>query len=69
MELIVVKPAREGAIVRFPENLARVLSSEGEPVPNTKFWQRRLQGGDVVLVQEIKPEPKSKKQFTSKVPE
>lgn len=59
-ELMRVKPATEGALVRFPENPARLLSSEGELVPRDKFWTRRLDGGDVVIVPEPKAEPEKK---------
>jgi hypothetical protein len=63
-EVLKVKPAKEGAIIRFPENLARVLSSVGEEVPQTKFWLRRLEGGDVVRIVEKIVEPVKVKKET-----
>jgi hypothetical protein len=50
MQTIKVRPARGGLIIRFPENLARVLSNDGEVVNLDKFWQRRIEGGDVVIM-------------------
>jgi hypothetical protein len=42
-----VKPAREGLFVPNPER-AGYLAAEGEHVPRTPYWTRRLIGGDVV---------------------
>lgn len=53
-----VKPARAGLIVRFPEKPSRVLADEGEDVPRSTYWIRRLKAGDVVPVQAIKSEDK-----------
>lgn len=50
-----VKPAKPGAIVRYPghANVAlrfQQLPPEGAAVDWTTYWMRRLQFGDVVLV-------------------
>ena len=42
-------------LVRKPNR--QLLSPDGEDVPETNFWFRRLRDGDVVLV-ELEPEPK-----------
>ena len=47
-----VKPA-EGRTVRRPDTLVH-LAAEGEDVPMTEFWVRRLRDGDVT---EVEPEP------------
>lgn len=44
-----VKPAHPSAIVRDPHT-KRPLPAEGDDVPDTSFWHRRLRDGDVVLV-------------------
>ncbi|NHN83665.1 DUF2635 domain-containing protein [Acetobacter musti] len=41
-----VKPA-DGRAVRWPGSM-RLLSSNGENVPDNTFWRRRLKFGDVV---------------------
>jgi hypothetical protein len=43
---IFVKP-KEGLVIRRPDN-GRVLSAEGEEVPQSTFWQRRINEGDVI---------------------
>jgi hypothetical protein len=45
-----VKPATPGAIVRDPHT-KRPVPDEGEDVPDTSYWIRRLRDGDVVLVE------------------
>lgn len=50
-----VKPAVEGAIVRFPQD-GRILPQEGDIVPMTQYWSRRLRKGDVVEVDVDEPE-------------
>lgn len=53
---IFVKP-KEGLKIKRPDT-NRFLAPEGEDVPNSTFWQRRLTDGDVVLLAEKKPEQK-----------
>jgi len=48
-----VKPAEPGAVVRDPATFNR-LPDEGAEVPDTSYWRRRLQQGDVV---EVAPAP------------
>lgn len=61
-----VKPYGE-ALVRFPNNRARILKSEGEYVPNSTYWRRRIKGGDVVKdVPPLKTEIKEEKKSSSK---
>lgn len=55
-EKMYIKPARLDAVIRFPDNPARQLKAEGEKVPASPFWTRRLMAGDVVEVKE-KPAP------------
>lgn len=43
-----VKPAIPGYLIRIPERDMRPLSQDGEEVPETQFWFRRLLFGDVV---------------------
>lgn len=45
-----VRPAR-GVTVRDPAS-GRALSPDGEKVPATTYWRRRLRDGDVELVEE-----------------
>lgn len=45
--LMNVKPAQPGTVVRDPATLER-LPDEGAEVPDTAYWRRRLQQGDVV---------------------
>ena len=42
-------------IVRGPNN--RLLSPQGEHVPETTFWHRRVRDGDVVLAEPPAPPP------------
>ncbi|GBQ69659.1 hypothetical protein AA103196_2273 [Ameyamaea chiangmaiensis NBRC 103196] len=46
-----VKPA-EGRAVRFPAS-KRLLKTEGEDVPDTMFWRRRLRDGDIEVVNTV----------------
>lgn len=48
MKEIFIRPAKPGAIVRFPNQLTRVLPAEGEKVADISYWQRRIRGGDVI---------------------
>jgi hypothetical protein len=47
-----LKPAITGAIIRFPDDPQRKLAAEGEEVPCTPYWSRRLADGSAI---EIKP--------------
>lgn len=49
---LMVKP-KAGLVIRRPDSKA-ILSENGERVPNTTFWQRRLLDGDVEEVKETK---------------
>lgn len=49
METIFVKP-KAGLKIRRPDTNS-FLSEDGENVPNTTFWQRRLLDKDVELVE------------------
>lgn len=51
-----VKPA-EGRKVRDPASLQH-LPEGGAEVPDTSYWRRRLQAGDVVLVKDEQLEEK-----------
>lgn len=51
-----IKPA-EGLIIRDPKNM-KLVPSEGIEVEINSFWQRRLNDGDMLLVQEKKQAPK-----------
>jgi len=50
MTLIKVKPARPDLLVRNPDRDYRPLAAEGEDVPDTIEWRRRILSGDVVEV-------------------
>lgn len=56
-----VKPAVEGALIRIPERDMRPLAAEGESVPDTQFWFRRVLFGDVVEVPTPAPQETSKR--------
>lgn len=44
-----LKPKDPGAIVRYaPPVQDRILPADGDHVPNSLYWQRRLLAGDVV---------------------
>ncbi len=60
-----VKPAVEGALIRIPERDMRPLSAEGEEVPETQFWFRRILFGDVVKVEPIHDRPRKNKEMPS----
>jgi hypothetical protein len=45
-----VKPATPGSIIRDPHT-KRPVPDEGDDVPETSFWIRRLRDGDVVIVE------------------
>lgn len=51
-----VKPA-SGRKVRWPNSM-RSLSDLGEDVPDTFYWQRRIQKGDVIPVTQTAIETK-----------
>lgn len=44
-----VRPAINGAIVLDPETM-RAIAQEGEVVPDTRFWRRRILNGDVIEI-------------------
>lgn len=46
-----VKPTNPAAIIRDPHT-KRVLAAEGAEVPDSNFWIRRLNAGEVVLVED-----------------
>lgn len=46
-----VKPADPGAVIRDPVT-KRQLPADGGDVPDTSFWRRRLDAGEVVVVRE-----------------
>lgn len=48
-----VKPTKEGLKVPYPLS-QRYLKAEGEKVPNSKYWRRRLKEKCVVEVDETK---------------
>lgn len=48
MQTIKVKP-KPGLKVLWPED-RRELKAEGEDVPRTSYWLRRIKAGDVELV-------------------
>ena len=50
--MLKIKPA-EGKEIRDPWS-RQLLSSAGEDKPRNAFWLRRLAGGDVVIVKNIK---------------
>jgi hypothetical protein len=56
MNSIKIKPAVPGTIVRNPNRGYAPLPDAGDIVPETMFWQRRLRAGDVVAVEEEKPQ-------------
>lgn len=59
---ITVKPANPGLLIRNPDRGMRHLAQEGEVVPQTDYWIRRLRDGDVVQVAEAsKPPPAGSK--------
>lgn len=37
-----VKPSRPDLVIRFPGNPRRVLKADGEEVPDSVYWNRRL---------------------------
>jgi hypothetical protein len=51
-EMIKVKPATPDTKVRNPDRKMRLLSPDGELVPRSPFWERRLRDHDVVLAGE-----------------
>ena len=54
---IFVKPSQPGGVVRFPDDPKRTLAPEGEAVPRSAFWLRRVKDNSVV---EVKPAVKAK---------
>lgn len=59
-----VKP-KKGMVVRHPAPSYRPIIEEGEVVPNTSYYNRRVKDGDLVIIKEEKIQPvkpeKSKK--------
>ena len=53
-----VKPARPGLLIRHPDT-REYLPAEGLEVVWTSFWQRRLQDGDLEVVEAVKPAAKA----------
>lgn len=51
-----VKPARDGLVIRDPHS-RQPLPAEGGNVPEDSFWVRRLNDGDVVLVEDAPTAP------------
>lgn len=49
---LIVKPTGD-LVIRRPDSKA-ILSKDGERVPDTTFWRRRLLDGDVEEVKETK---------------
>lgn len=47
MKTMYVKPA-PGLKIRKPANREQVLADQGEDVPCSSYWMRRLKEGDVV---------------------
>jgi hypothetical protein len=43
-----IKPAKAGAVVRFPDDPARTLAAKGERVKPSTYWTRRLLDGSVI---------------------
>mgnify|MGYP001466192946 CR=1 FL=1 len=59
MERVFLKPARDGLLIRDPNNRT-TLPAEGAEVNLTRYYQRRINDGDVVIVQPAKSSKKSK---------
>lgn len=49
MQMINLKPAKADILVRL-EDGSGFLSPEGQEVPHTAYWRRRIQDGDVVQI-------------------
>lgn len=47
-----VKPVDPSAVIRFPNDLRRLLRPEGEEVPDDNYWLRRVRDGSVVRIDE-----------------
>jgi hypothetical protein len=56
MQTLHLKPA-EGFTILNPDNNYRPLRAEGEIVPASTYWRRRLAEGGVVEVTESEPAP------------
>lgn len=61
-ETLIVMPAPVAAgepprLVPLPHRPGAFLSAEGEAVPDTAFWRRRLAHGDVVVPPPPPPAP------------
>ena len=63
MEQINVKP-KNGLIVRDPDSLSP-LPPEGHAVPRNDYWLRRVEQGDVELVEVIKDSPTQSEQLVA----
>lgn len=59
MKTIKVKP-RDGLIVRREEN-GKTISANGEDVPNTTYYRRRMKDGDLVNLDAAKTKAAVKK--------
>jgi hypothetical protein len=66
MNMIFIKPAIPGSIVRHPEKINYKISQEGEFVENSIQWQRYLRDGDVVLAEPPIEKNKDSKPKTDK---
>lgn len=61
-EQVFVKPAVEGTVIRDPHS-KMALPASGMLVPKNNFWTRRIQFGEVVVVENPGNEkPKASKQ-------
>lgn len=62
MARVLVKPTVEGAIIRFPNNLKKIVAAEGSLVEVNAFWSRRLRSGELTIVKKLEVlEPNEKK--------
>ncbi|OWY40063.1 DUF2635 domain-containing protein [Xenophilus sp. AP218F] len=61
MQLIKLKPAADGLLVRL-EDGSGYLPAEGQPVPLTTYYRRRMADGDAVEVIDEPPAKPAKKE-------
>lgn len=61
-----IKPAKEGAVVRFPDNPARKLLAKGEKVEPGTYWTRRILDGSVVDPEAVKKAAAAKEEANKK---
>lgn len=59
MRMIRIKP-RDGVTILNPDRDNRPLRADGEDVPLTVYWQRRLNDGDVVAAAPRARKPRQK---------